>query len=41
MAAAKSQYTAQIKTLPLKCGKYRYFDVSSLNEERYGMANSS
>lgn len=40
-SSAKSQYTAQIKTLPLKCGEYRYFDVSSLNEERYGMANSS
>ena len=40
-SSAKSQYTAQIKTLPLECGKYRYFDVASLNEERYGMAYSS
>lgn len=31
----KSQYAAQIKTLPLKCGEYQYFDVASLNGERY------
>ena len=32
----KSQYTSRIKSLPLKSGECRYFDVSSLNEERYG-----
>ncbi|XP_068742733.1 cytoplasmic aconitate hydratase-like isoform X3 [Montipora capricornis] len=32
---AKSQYTSHIKTLPLKSGECRYFDISSLNEERY------
>ena len=34
--AEKSQYTSRIKSLPLKSGECRYFDVSSLNEERYG-----
>lgn len=33
----KSQYTSHIKSLPLKSGECRYFDVSSLNEERYGI----
>ena len=32
----KSQYISRIKSLPLKFGECRYFDVSSLNEERYG-----
>ncbi|KAM7449009.1 Aconitate hydratase mitochondrial [Porites harrisoni] len=36
MATEKSQYTSRIKSLPLKSGECRYFDVSSLNEERYG-----
>ncbi|RMX49115.1 hypothetical protein pdam_00003912 [Pocillopora damicornis] len=35
MATVKSQYAAQIKPLSLKCGDYQYFDVASLNEERY------
>ena len=35
----KSQYAAQIKTLPLKFGEYQYFDVASLNGERYGEEN--
>lgn len=34
--AEKSQYTSRIKSLLLKSGECRYFDVSSLNEERYG-----
>ena len=33
----KSQYTSHIRSLPLKSGECRYFDVSSLNEERYGI----
>lgn len=36
----KSQYTSQLKTLSLKCGECYYFDISSLNEERYGMVLS-
>ena len=35
-SSVKSQYAAQIKPLSLKCGDYQYFDVASLNEERYG-----